>query len=197
MARLSGQRAHIGLSKLARHASALGIAPEQVNDAVIESFIAAVREGSLHRKPNDLRRKVSQIWNEAARQPGLNLQPVTVPCFRRPPQRIEWTKLPEKLRKDVGEHLAWCAGSDPFAPDARSRALAPRTLQLRRDQIHAAITALIETGVEPAAITSIGDLVSPENFKRILRRRHEVVGGSGTFSTATSRIRSSASAASG
>ena len=59
MARLSGQRAHIGLSSLARHASALGIAPEQVNEVVIEDFIAAVRDGSLHRKPNDLHRAVS------------------------------------------------------------------------------------------------------------------------------------------
>jgi hypothetical protein len=54
MARISGQRAHIGLSSLARHASALGIAPEQVNEVVIENFIAAVRDGSLHRKPNNL-----------------------------------------------------------------------------------------------------------------------------------------------
>jgi integrase len=48
---------------------------------------------------------------------------------------------------------------------------------LRRDQIHAAVTALIESGVHPTAITSLADLVSPENFKRILRRRHEIVGG--------------------
>jgi integrase len=177
MAQLSGKRAHIGLSPLAHHASAPGIAPEQVNDAVIESFIAAVREGSLHRRPNSLHRAVSQIWNEVARQPGLNLQPVTVPSFRRTPQRTEWSKLPEAFRRDVKEHLAWCVESDPFAPDARSRALAPRTLQLRRDQIHAAATALIESGIEPTAITSIADLVSPENFKRILRERHEAVGG--------------------
>ena len=68
-------------------------------------------------------------------------------------------------------------GSDSFAADARSRALAPRTLKLRRDQIHAAVTALVESGVKPTAITSLADLVSPENFKRILRRRHETVGG--------------------
>jgi integrase len=179
MARLSGQRARIGLSKLARHASALCIAPEQVNDAVIENFIAAVRDGSLHRKPNVLHRTVSTIWNEvAARQPGgLNLQQVIVPSFRRPPHRIEWTLLTNEFHKDVDEHHTWCAGSDSFAADARSRPLAPRTLKLRRDQIHAAVTALIESGVEPTAITSIGDLVSPENFKRILRRRHEIVGG--------------------
>ena len=35
----------------------------------------------------------------------------------------------------------------------------------------------MESGVKPAAIKSLADLVSPENFKRILRRRHEAVGG--------------------
>jgi hypothetical protein len=36
---------------------------------------------------------------------------------------------------------------------------------------------LVESGVRPIAIRSLADLVSPENFKRILRRRHEKVGG--------------------
>jgi hypothetical protein len=59
--RLSGRRAHIGLSRLARYASAQGIAPKDINDEVIGGFIAAVREGSLHRKPNALHRQVSLI----------------------------------------------------------------------------------------------------------------------------------------
>ena len=36
---------------------------------------------------------------------------------------------------------------------------------------------MVESGVKPTAIKSLADLVSPENFKRILRRRHENVGG--------------------
>jgi len=177
MARLSGRRAIVGLSRLARYASAVGIAPEQVNDAVIEDLIAAVRDGSLHSKPKMLHRNVSLIWNEVARQPGLNLQQVIVPSFRGPPQRIEWTLLPEEFRQGVDDYLAWCAGSDSFAADARPWVLAPRTLTLRRGQIHTAVTALVESGVKPTAITSLADLVSPENFKRIVRRRHEAVGG--------------------
>src|SRR5262245_16721008 len=47
--RLSGRRAHIGLSRLARYASAQSIAPKDINDDMIRDFITAVREGSLHR----------------------------------------------------------------------------------------------------------------------------------------------------
>jgi integrase len=177
IADLSTRRAHIGLSRLARYASAKGIEPEEINDATIDGFITAVRDGSLHRKPNDLHRMVALIWNEAARRSGFDLMPVEVPSFRRPTKRIEWTLLANAFRKDVDKYLTWCGGSDAFADNARSRALGPRTLKLRRDQIHAAVTALAESGIKPSAIKSLAGLVSPEAFKRILRRRIDALGG--------------------
>jgi integrase len=175
MAQLSKRRAHLGLSRLARYASARGIDPEQISDAVITDFITAVREGSLHRRPNDLHRQVTLIWNEVAKLSGF--PPVTVASFQPPPKRIDWALLTRSLREDVERHLTWCSGVDPFAVDARPRPLAPRTLKLRRNQIHAAATALVESGLDPSAIGSLADLVSPENLKRILRRRLEAAGG--------------------
>jgi integrase len=177
IAGLSSRRARIGLSRLARYATTLGIAPEQINNAVIESFIAAVREGSLHRKPNTLHRTVALVWNKVARQPELNLQPVTAPSFRRPVKRVDWILLPVTFRNDVDAYETWCSGRDSFAADARSRALAPQTLKLRKNQIHAAVTALVESGVEPNAITSLADLVSPKNVTRILRQRYKTADG--------------------
>jgi integrase len=177
IAGFSNKRMHIGLSRLAGYASAAGIEPEQVNDATIETFITAVRNGSLHRKPNDLHRKVALIWNEVVRQTELNLQQVIVPSFRHPAKRVDWMLLPNTFRNDVDAYRTWCAGADSFAANARSRALAPQTVKLRQNQIHAAVTALVESGVTPAAINSLASLVSTENFKRILRRRHETTGG--------------------
>jgi hypothetical protein len=69
--RLPKRRGGIGLSRLARHASREGIEPDQIDDAALERFITAVRQGSLHRNPNHLHRTIAKIWNEAARQPGL------------------------------------------------------------------------------------------------------------------------------
>jgi len=174
--RLSGRRALIGLSRLARHASARGIAPKDINDEVIRDLIAAVREQSLCPRPTVLHRQMAQIWTEAARDPALGLRPVTVPSYRTP-KRIDWAHLPKAFRQEVDEHLAWCGVCDPFAVDARPRALAPRSLRLRRDQIHAAVTALVESGIKPSAIRSLADLVSPDHFKRILRRRLDSVSG--------------------
>jgi integrase len=174
-AKLATRRAHLGLSRLTRYASANGLEPEEIDNAAVRDFINVVRQRTLHRKPNDLHRKVAQIWNEVAQHSRLDLQSVEVPYLRR--KRIEWTLLPLCFRKDVDACLAWCAGVNPFAANARPRALAPQTVKLRRDQIHAAATALVESGVDPKTIRSLRGLVSPENVKRILRRRNEMVGG--------------------
>ena len=80
---LSTQRAHLGLSRFARYASERGIEPSGVDDSTIEAFIATVRAETLHRKPNDLHRKVAQIWNEAAESSSLALQSVQIPSFKR------------------------------------------------------------------------------------------------------------------
>ena len=98
-ARLSGRRAHIGLSRLARFASARGLAPKEINDEVVGDLIAAVREQSLCPRPTVLHRQVTQIWNEAARDPALGLRPVTVPSYRAP-KRIDWARLPKAFRRD-------------------------------------------------------------------------------------------------
>jgi hypothetical protein len=178
LAKLPKPRHGIGLSRLARYASGKGIEPQEIDDVAIESFVSAVRQGSLHRKPNELHRSVAKIWNEAAQQqPQLALAQVTVPSFRPPPARIDWGLLTLQFRRSVDEHLDWCAGSDVFAADARPRPLAPRTLRLRRDQIHAAVTALVNAGTEPAAITTLADLVSPGAFKLILRQRYNAANG--------------------
>jgi integrase len=171
-ARRRGRRVEIGLSRLARYASARGLAPKDINDGVIAEFITVVREESLSPRPKGLHRQVALIWNEAAQDPTLKLQRVTIPSFRTP-KRIDWKLLPATFRQDVDNYLSWCAVSDPFAADARIRALAPRTLQLRRDEIHSAVTALVKSGVNPSAIQSLADLVSPNNFKSILRKRLE------------------------
>ena len=176
MAALPTKRARYGLSRLGRYASARGIAPAEVDDATIQAFISTVRNESLHRKPNGLHRSVTLIWNEAAQQSGFNLQRVDVPSFRRSAKRTEWSRLPRAFRRDADSFLKWCGGSEGFAANARTRPLARQTIDLRRDQIHAAVTALVESGIEPAAIKSLAVIVSNENFKRIMRRRYEMAG---------------------
>ena len=86
--------------------------------------------------------------------------------------------MSSRFKRNVDDYLSWAGGSDPFDPDARVRPLASRTLRLRRDQIHAAVTALVDSGTNPRTLRSLADLVTPNNLKSILRQRLEMVDGS-------------------
>ncbi len=77
----------------------------------------------------------------------------------------------------MDDYLSWCGVSDEFAVDARDRRLAPRTLKLAKNQIHAAVTAVVKSGVRPEQIGSLADLVTVENLKSILRQRLAEAGG--------------------
>ena len=142
-----------------------------MNDEIIDAFMAAVREDSLHQNPKALHRQVTLIWNEAAGDPEIGLNPVTVPSFRGPPKRVDLSLLPHSFVADRDSYLSWCAVTDPFAVDARARPLAARTLKLSRDQIHAAVTALVKSSTSPESIQSLAELVTAGNFKSIMRQR--------------------------
>jgi hypothetical protein len=60
--------------------------------------------------------------------------------------------------------------------DARANALAPRTLQLRRDHIHSAVTAASAAGIDVACWRSLASLVELETFKALLRHLWEEGG---------------------
>ncbi len=178
LGQLPSKRERLGLSRLARWCSGQAIEPREVDDAVLSDFIGAVRQGTLHRKLNQLHRNVAKIWNEVAeRSRGWRLQGVSVPSFRQPSRRMDRSLLAQSFRDDLEAYSSWSSGSDLFAEDARPRPLAPQTIKLHQNHVFAAVTALVESGHSRTAITSLGDLVTIENFKRILRRRHEMVSG--------------------
>jgi integrase len=163
------KRHHLGLLRLARYLSSRGIKPGKINDQVIAEFILAVREGSLHKKPKVLHRQVSRIWNEVALLEKY--RQVTVPSFRPPAKRIKESLLSPPFIEDRDNYVGWCAVSNEFAADARDKSLATSTLKLTKNQIIAAVSALIKSGAKPEKITSLADLVEVENFKGILRQR--------------------------
>jgi hypothetical protein len=77
------------------------------------------------------------------------------------------------FRDDLENYLRWCGGAEIFAADARTRPMAPRTVQLRREQVRAAVTSLAAAGVDIGRLTSLAELASPRNFKAILTHRYE------------------------
>jgi integrase len=168
--RLPDKRMANGLSRFITWCSRQGIAPEQVDDAVMTRFRTALGSDTLVPDPNDCHRRSARLWNEAgARVPGWPAQRVTVPDYHRPSVTLREQDLPASFGEDLRRHLDWAAGADPLAEPAPPKALAPRTLRLRRTQLLLAASRLVASGRAPNSITGLSALVEPEAVKTILR----------------------------
>jgi integrase len=167
------RRVRFGLSRFARWASLRRITPEAVDDAVMERFIAELEAASLVRHLRYLQRSVAKTWNILVRlQSAQRLKTVeVVPLHDTAARRLPWERLPAPFRADVERYLDWCAVPDPLDEHARAKALAPRTLHLRRNHIHSAVTAASAAGVDVASWTSVASLVDPETVTMLLRQR--------------------------
>jgi hypothetical protein len=174
---ISKKRVCYGLSRFARWASQRQIAPPAVDAAVVGRFISDLEAASLTRNIRDLHRSVTNSWNGLVPlRPGENLQLVEMPISKAEPGRVPWQYLPASFRTDVDQHLIWGAVPDPLDEKARVRALAPRTLNLRRDHVHSAATAAVSAGIEVQQLISLASLVEIETFKKLMRQRWEQGG---------------------
>ena len=181
---ITKKRVCYGLSRFARWASQRQIAPPAVDAAVIGRFISDLEAASLTRNIRDLHRSVTKSWNTiVGLRPGEKLQAVEVPTDDPPARRVPWKQLPASFRADVERYLAWGAMPDPLDEKARAKALAPRTLLLRRDHVHSALTAADAAGIDVQRLTSLASLVDIETFKSLLRQRWEEGGRSLTSYT--------------
>ena len=78
-----------------------------------------------------------------ANVPGWPARPLTMPDLQcRTTLREQ--DLPVSFGEDLRRHLEWATGADPLAEPAPPKALAPRTLRLRRTQLLLAASRLVE-----------------------------------------------------
>ena len=163
------QRIRNALSRFARFARLREIAPEAVDDRVMDRFINELDAATLTRNLAKLRRSVAIAWNALVDlHAGAGLEPVAVPPSAFVPTRIRWDVLPRSFREDVERYLTWASAPDPLAEGARARALAPLSLRLQQTHIHSAANAAVAVGIPLDQIISLASLVEPEVFRALL-----------------------------
>ena len=92
---LPSKRLRNGLSRFFRYASAQGITPAEVDDAVLASFKSDLDAHIVVRKPKTVHRATAHLWNLAvATVPGFPGRKVTLPDYRPKPTRIDLAPFP-------------------------------------------------------------------------------------------------------
>ena len=171
------QRLSNGLAAFANWCARQGTAPSEVNDAVVQRFLAWLEAKTLYPKPRELVRRLPNVWNEARTKfdfwPSTQL---TTLSFKAPPRHLMWSDLSLTFRQDADAYLELRANPDLFdeRPEAPKRPLAATTLRQQREHLRLAASILVKNG---AVIASLTDLVIPERFKSILRYYHNQANG--------------------
>ncbi len=168
-ARLDLPRWRLGLSRLIRAASARGVGPEQVSDAllgVIADELAAVAgEARAWR----FRRQACACWNEAAEQvagwPSTRLRESSGEVR---PRRLPASAFPASFQRDLEAYLEWAARAGRLTRDSAPRSLSPATVRLRGEHLRLAASALARRLGYPRRVIGLATLVEPVNFKLIL-----------------------------
>jgi integrase len=172
------KRLSCGLAAFVNYCAGKAVTPEQVDDAVVQQFYVWLEKRTLCPKPKDVVRRVPYLWNDASKRIGLENK-LTVISFRAPQRRLRWGALTESFRDDAGAYLDMRADPDVFdeRPNAPTKPLAKSTLHQQREHLRLAASVLVESGIPVEKISSLADLVQPEQFKTILRHYHDGADG--------------------
>lgn len=176
--RLDEPRLLTGLIRFVRWCVRAGVRPRDVDDQVLDRFVADVQRTSERKNQYQLKRTTALVWNEiGGRHSHLKLQLLTEPPSRLRKTRIPLDQFPAEFIADWNAFAAWAGGQDVFVDDVRPVRLASISLVTIRSRMHLAADTLVRSGTPIESVTSLAVLTEVEAFRSILRQRHEDVAG--------------------
>jgi len=165
------------ISRLMHYCSANGIAPEDVDDAVSETFLTAMIEESFIKDPVTTHRGIIHLWNKAVDiVPGWPQRVLTVPRYKKT-YTIPLDEFPAEFQAEVNALFDRWAGKDLLDDDAPIKPMKPKTIESRRYRLRQIVTGVVRSGVSIDDVTSLSQIVEIETAKAALRFHLERKGG--------------------
>ena len=156
------------VNQLRKYCEPRGIEPWQVNNEILDAFIdELLRNGKNPSRAKQARRDLSKTWNRmASTKPGWPQIKLDL-IDSRPPTVASQADLPQSFSEDLSNFLDRSAPKKLFEKSNFKR-LSPASQNDRRQKILLMVSILIQSGVDPATIRSLADLVSPHAREVIL-----------------------------
>ena len=153
-------------SRLCHFAALHGVLPRQMSDALIERFVAHLRDEAMIGNWLGTLRENIKAWNRlAASRDDLPL--LMPPPVKRTPYWIAFEEWPEGLREEVTALLHRLANPNIFM-GRKVRKLSPNTVQQYRHMIAILVSATVGDGVPLAHLTSLAVALHPDHVARAL-----------------------------
>lgn len=155
------------LSRLLHFCSAAGLAPDQVDEAVLLDFQRALENEAITKNPQRVYEDACRAWNRAAADvPGWPQWTVTIPS-RRQPYTLPLSAFPPSLAGEMEAYVARLAGDDPLECDFKT--VKPSTAKHRLFQLRQIASALVAQGRPASELCSLADLVRIDAARLALR----------------------------
>ncbi len=175
---LPDKRMRNGLSRFINYASRLGHLPDQVDQELLDQFVAELEASGEVANVTHRHRDTTVLWNRAVSTiAGWPQSKLAEPSVERIKKHLSWDAFTPAFQRDVERYLRWLSGADFLDDEGPARGCKPLTLKLRREQLRIAASSLIATGVPVSAVTKLVDLVDPLNAKALLKRMIEANRG--------------------
>jgi integrase len=164
------------LSRFMRLASRQGWRVAEIGEAHFEHLGAQLEEKLTLTRPELLVRRARLAWNEAAASvPDWTGNPVEAPRRRPAGYWVEPGRWHPDLREEVQRHLTPPSDGDQLFGDGKP-GLKPSTIKRQENLVITAVSALVQCGVPPDEITSLAELLHPDNVDRWMRFLHARAG---------------------
>jgi hypothetical protein len=155
------------LSSLMRYCSANNINPLEVDEAVIDQFVA-YRSQSGRPVNAAFRRLLARAWNaNVGKVAGWPARRLIEPPAKRAVE-VAWEDFPEGLRQDVERYLQGLTKVRRNRTGQRIRPLKASTITTRRRELAAAARMAVKTGVPIGALNSLAELLNPAVAEKVL-----------------------------
>jgi integrase len=163
------------LSGLIRYCSLKGIMPDEVEEAVIDNYMAFRKETTALAVDNKARRAIARAWNASRSIEGWPRQELIEPPLKAK-AGPRWEDFPEGLRADVDAHLKFLATARRARNGKRLRPCKASTLRTRRTDLISFAKKAVRLGTPMDELTSLGSLLSPNLVEHILNDEWEKNG---------------------
>jgi len=155
------------MSSFMRFCSASGIAPDEVDETVLERF-KRYRAQSGRPADDASGRRLARAWNSnVGKIRGWPTRRLSEPPVK-PLTELPWAQFPEGLRGDVEQYLQSLTKVRRGRNGRRIRPLKPSTIKARRVELAAAARMAVKAGVAIGDLNSLSALLSPDVAEKIL-----------------------------
>jgi integrase len=166
---ISHYRTSANLSSLMRYCSARDIAPQHVDETVLDALMAYRKNTTALATDAAARRKIARTWNRCIGVvPGWPSQRLVEPPLKSTLSGPTREEFPAGLRKDIETYLSGLSQVRRTAGGRRRAPCKSSTINVRRAKLDAFVRKAVATGVPISSLMSFGQLFDPDLVKRVL-----------------------------